>query len=1417
MRPQSQQEGYILLPVVIIITLVAIVAFMMNMEAAVETGSSNKERDAHEARYVAEAGLQHALWQMEQAGCGPYTDLTGQAFGDHGYNASITPNQSGGTIITTIVQVGDDAYISEDAPTQNYGSDGQLQVLNVNNNLLRALYRFDLESAGISSGSTILSALIYLFVIDPDDSDVVNVHRVTSDWDESTVIWDSAHDQYDPAVQAVIPKSPSTGDYVGLNVTALVQGWVNGTVENQGIMLIPNWWFDMSQYTSKEYGNVDQRPYLEVVTTDGSLSTRADIRATGTLANGTEQTLTRDDVVLYQPASTLTWQLGPELKDAFVWDGAHQDVNFGISPILNIKNDRNVLIQFPMEALPPGARVVDATLDLYLKGGAGVIDGQLDLHRISRDWVEGTYDDVNPPAGGGVTYNDYDGGNAWTTRGGDYDADIIDRVILPSMVPGWYTWHVTGQVQAWLYGQANYGFLLREGGGDAGDIDFVSSDDTTTSEYRPRLNITLACECGQACQVPQGSGRILVVVRNPWNLTYGESILLGLFEAWGYTYSLIQQDDSQGNFDAAAATHDVAFISESVNSTDVDDKLTDFHIGVVSAESALNDELGISTDYDVAVGQNILVTDTTHDITAIFPMGILQFKQYDTELHIVSGTLAPGAQVLAEYGGAATLVALDQGADMAGGGTAAGRRVMIPLAGDAVNPYLTNNGQLIIQRAIEWAKPLNCSDGDYADDFDTAGFNNNDGSLLWGSDWVEVDGDGAGAGSGNVRITAGRLELDDNPETFGQPGVTRTFNLQGATMALLDLDFELDSRTDQGSDVALLEISTDGTTWDVLEDFSIFSGRDTGHRTYNLSAYLVADVQIRLRIESGYSAADEALFIDNLVVSVCGTLENPPSTEPVAHWPLDETSGPTAQDIEGGHDGDLTDGPVWTPGQIEGGLSFDGSDDYINVPHQDTLSFSTFTISAWVKPAALNGYRVIVSKGTAADLNYYLGTNNNEISFGFLNVGVWTEFNTTGAGLAINNWYHLTGTFDDAIGEAKMYLNGVLLHTATTTASPPACNDDLMIGTTVFNEFWSGLLDDVRIYDRVLGGSEVADLFVGGSAPPIDADYVDQFNAVGYNNSDGSQDWTSSPWTEISDDGAAGSGLVQVTNDRLELINTDFGDLEGVVRGADLSVGSPTTAVLSFDYGGFGEGGEDAFGVQISDNSGGTWHALEKIAVVGAISDSRSYSLHDYISLTSDFMLKLHIFVGFGGPGQYLFVDNVVIDLDPAGGGGGCDGNYADAFTTRTFSGSDGSLAWTGDWQEVGEVDGPTAGDIGVGTDMSDFQLRLQDNDNGGEGVERQVDLSNAGSAGLTFSYRREGLDLTTDFAKVEISANGTAGPWIEIARFQGPGTDTTYQSYKLDISSYASANTRIRFITSPTMGDRDRVWFDDVEITCNP
>ena len=65
-----------------------------------------------------------------------------------------------------------------------------------------------------------------------------------------------------------------------------------------------------------------------------------------------------------------------------------------------------------------------------------------------------------------------------------------------------------------------------------------------------------------------------------------------------------------------------------------------------------------------------------------------------------------------------------------------------------------------------------------------------------------------------------------------------------------------------------------------------------------------------------------------------------------------------------------------------------------------------------------------------------------------------------------------------------------------------------------------------------------------------------------------------------------------------------------------------TTAILGFDYNGYGAGGLDIVAVEVSDNGGGSYTTLESFEVVGNVSGRKSYRLEDHISLNADVVVR---------------------------------------------------------------------------------------------------------------------------------------------------------------------------------------------------
>lgn len=122
-----------------------------------------------------------------------------------------------------------------------------------------------LPRLSIPAGAEFVSATMILNVAIRSDQPVT-VHRITSEWTESEVTWASFNGAYDPSASVSFVPS-SLGD-IEIDISPLVQAWLDGTYENNGIVLRQA--TSMSQYNSCEAGTPALRPRLIVRYTTAS-------------------------------------------------------------------------------------------------------------------------------------------------------------------------------------------------------------------------------------------------------------------------------------------------------------------------------------------------------------------------------------------------------------------------------------------------------------------------------------------------------------------------------------------------------------------------------------------------------------------------------------------------------------------------------------------------------------------------------------------------------------------------------------------------------------------------------------------------------------------------------------------------------------------------------------------------------------------------------------------------------------------------------------------------------------------------------------------------------------------------------------------------------------------------------------------
>lgn len=203
----------------------------------------------------------------------------------------------------------------------------------------------------------------------------------------------------------------------------------------------------------------------------------------------------------------------------------------------------------------------------------------------------------------------------------------------------------------------------------------------------------------------------------------------------------------------------------------------------------------------------------------------------------------------------------------------------------------------------------------------------------------------------------------------------------------------------------------------------------------------------------------------------------------VAWWRFDDGSGTTATDVTGfGHDGELTEPfPQWeSEGRVAGALRFNGqSGQSVTVANKADLNpTGGISIATWLFADDWAGNRRVLQKGNT-DNQYRLLAENGNLVWHIANVGR-LEAALPPAG----QWVHLAATYNGS--RMILYINGVPRASLAATGSMAVTGDPIHISTktpgAAAGDHWVGLLDDLRLYNRALGGAEVAILAEAGIA-----------------------------------------------------------------------------------------------------------------------------------------------------------------------------------------------------------------------------------------------------------------------------------------------------------------------------------------------
>ena len=246
------------------------------------------------------------------------------------------------------------------------------------------------------------------------------------------------------------------------------------------------------------------------------------------------------------------------------------------------------------------------------------------------------------------------------------------------------------------------------------------------------------------------------------------------------------------------------------------------------------------------------------------------------------------------------------------------------------------------------------------------------------------------------------------------------------------------------------------------------------------------------------------------------------------------------------------------------GCSFAGStSSYIAVRNSAELDITgSFTIEAWVNPVNVTSpsFQIILQKRDAGADGYTLYLSNGKVA---IRTGATTRL-TGQEVIPSNTWSHIAGTYNSSTNRFTTYVNGAFDTSAVVALAAPLSNSDSILIGKGSNSPFEGVMDEVRIWNRTLGSTEVNNYSrtsLGSSTGP----YSGLVLSLTFQDNDNSgPPFSLFDWSGNSNFGFnKGTTTFDMSNRPLQTIQTnDCIELDGsqdYLSAADAATVSPTT------------------------------------------------------------------------------------------------------------------------------------------------------------------------------------------------------------------------------------------------------------------
>ncbi len=206
----------------------------------------------------------------------------------------------------------------------------------------------------------------------------------------------------------------------------------------------------------------------------------------------------------------------------------------------------------------------------------------------------------------------------------------------------------------------------------------------------------------------------------------------------------------------------------------------------------------------------------------------------------------------------------------------------------------------------------------------------------------------------------------------------------------------------------------------------------------------------------------------------------------LAHYRFDETTGTVASDSSGNvNDGSYLGSPTLGVSAVRRtGAEFTSNDSYVYAPASPSLNMigeadGDFTVAFWVKPNAYTGsWRPLFHKG---DSNFtrgpglWLRPSDNRIHYRLTTTHSWNEGGDTSGALEFDEWAHVI--LIKSASTLDFYINGKLDRSTNLIGESVGNTGGLYLGDSPWYGTTDSSMDDIRIYNKALSASEIANVY----------------------------------------------------------------------------------------------------------------------------------------------------------------------------------------------------------------------------------------------------------------------------------------------------------------------------------------------------